>query len=118
MHTPVLPAAVHGEGKFFQARKSFCAEVLPSLHRIHDVGEGCELRALAAEQRFSFEERNDPCQEVVPPAYDVHQRGVACAAMVLPDCSTPKPLADEVEDLRPLRVLADVELRHELPTQP
>ena len=36
--------------------------------------------------------------------------------MVLTDPSAAKPSLKEVEDLSSLRVLADVELRHELPT--
>ena len=38
--------------------------------------------------------------------------------MVLADVSTAEVSTDEVKDLAPLGILADVKLRHELPTDP
>ena len=38
------------------------------------------------------------------------------APVVLPDGPTADPCSDQVKDLRPTHVLADSELRHELPT--
>ena len=118
MHFPVLAATVHGEGQLLQVSEPSISQMLTDVHRSNYLSEDGELLLLAAHQRFSFEERDDLCQEVVPPAHNEHQRGVACAAMVLPDVSTVQTPADEVQDLSPLCVLADVELRYELPTQP
>jgi hypothetical protein len=65
-----------------------------------------------------IEEGEDPVHEVAPVAHHQDQRGVARTAMVLPDVSTAEPVAKEIEDLASLRVLADMELRHELETSP
>jgi hypothetical protein len=92
--------------------------VLPGSHRPNDVGESVEVPLLAAQKGIRLEERDYLTQEIGSIANDEHESRVLRSAMVLLDPSAAQPVLDEVEDLTPLRVLADMELRHELPTNP
>jgi hypothetical protein len=92
--------------------------VLPNSHRPHDTSEGTEVLLLATQKGIRFEEGDHIPQEIITTADDEHESRVRRAAMVLLDPSTAEAVLNEVEDLTPLRVLADMELRHELPTDP
>ena len=71
---------------------------------------------LRREQRVAFEEGNDPLEKLLPVAHNQHKRSIASA--VRPDAAAPEPFADQFEDLRPVAVLADMELRYELKPRP
>jgi len=63
-----------------------------------------------------LEEWDDPRQEVFPSTNHEHQRSVRTRSMVLTNLSAAKATGDEVKDLAPFEVLADPELRYQLPT--
>jgi hypothetical protein len=117
MHSAVPAASIHGERGGSECIEAFGVEVLPSSHRPDDAGECREVLTLRAQKGLSFEERNDPRQQVVPLADDQHQRGVVASPKVLANPSAAEALLDEVEDLTPFCVLADVELWNQLPSQ-
>ena len=119
LHTmdPAIPAAsVHGDCTLPKTSESLCAQVLASLHRSHDGGEGLELLLFRAQKGVRLEEWDDPGQKVGSLANHVHQRRVGGAGMVLPDTAAAEASRDQVQDLAALRVLTDVELRDELPS--
>ena len=78
--------------------------------------EGEEVLLLAGQERLRLEERKNSRQEIYPVANHQDERSVTRAAMVLPYPPAAQPGRDKVEDLSPLRVLADVELRYKLPS--
>jgi hypothetical protein len=88
------------------------------LQRPYDAGEGLELLLLGAEKWLRLEERDHLGEEVIPVPHDEHQTGVTVAAMVLSYPSAAESQLDQVEDLTPLGVLADVKFRYESPTDP
>ena len=59
-----------------------------------------------------FEEGNDALQKRLALANDEYQCSVTLAIRL--DVATAEPVADHPENLRPVAVLADMELRHEL----
>jgi hypothetical protein len=116
MNSAVPSASVHGDSDLPQLHESFLEQVLALRHRSHDQRERFEVLLLAAEEGLRFEERNDLRQKIVPVANHEHQRGVARSAVVLAYPSAAEPPSDQVEDLTSFRILADVELGHELPS--
>src|SRR5438128_1024683 len=90
--------------------------MLASRHRVNDGAKREVLGLLCTQEGLAVEEGDDSLHEVVPVTHHQHQGGVARTAVVLPDATAAEPLLEEIQDLPPLRVLADVELRHELPT--
>ena len=89
---PAIPAAsVHGDGALPEARKALCAQVLASLHRSHDEGEGLELPLFCAQKGVRLEERDDPGQKVGSFSNHVHQRRVQGPGMIRPDPSAAEP---------------------------
>src|SRR5207253_11403052 len=64
------------------------------------------------EKRDAFKEWNDALEECLPLANYEHQRPVALAIRL--DVATAEPVADQLEHLCPVAVLADMELRNEL----
>ena len=118
VHSPVATASVHGERSVHQCGETLVGEVLSSVHRPDDAGEGEEVSLHRAQEGLRLEEWDDPRQQVFPPTNDVHQCGVGARSVIRSDPSAAQPLADEVEDLTPFGVLADMELRNQLPTGP
>ena len=116
MHPSVLAPTVHGESPCLECLEPLRLEMSTGRHRQHDEAEGLELELLCAQEGLTFEEREDSVHEIAPVAHHQHKGGVARTAMVLPDVSAAKPALEEIEDLSPFRVLAAVELRHELET--
>ena len=98
--------------------KAFLGEVPPLRHRPHNVGERKEVSLLRAQERLRLEEGNDLRQQVFPVACDQHHCRVDARSMVLTNATAAQPSQHEVDDLSPLGVLADVELRCRLPTEP
>ena len=115
MHTAIPAASVHGKRPLPKAPKPFCAQVLTSLHRSNDEGEGLELLLFRAQKVVRLEERDDLGQKVGSSPNHVYQRRVGGAGVIAPDPAAAESRCDQVEDLATLRVLADVELRDELP---
>src|SRR2546421_7667892 len=118
LHTmdPALAAAsFHGDCALPKTSESLCPQVLPSLHRMHDGGEGLELLLFRAQKGVRLEEWDDPGQKVGSFPNHVDQRRVGGTGMVLPDPAAAEAARDQVQDLAALRVLTDVELRDELP---
>jgi hypothetical protein len=115
MDSAIPPASVHGDGALPKTSESLCAQVLPSLHRMHDGGEGLKLLLFRAQKGVRLEEWDDPGQKVGSFPNHVHQRRVGRPGMVLPDVAAAETARDQVQDLAALRVLTDVELRDELP---
>jgi hypothetical protein len=118
VYSPVPSSSIHLESTVTKCPEPFFTEVKTLRHRSHDVGKGKEVTTFAAEQRLRFEEWDHPAQQVDPATDDVYQRPVHRSAMVLADSPTPEPMGDEVENLTPLGILADMELRYELPPDP
>ena len=114
-----VPAApIHGERFVHQCCETLVGEVHSSVHRSDDAGEDEEVSLLRAQEGLRLEEWDDPRQQVFPPTNDVHQRGVRARSVIRSDPPAAQPAADEVEDLTPFGVLADMELRDQLPTGP
>ena len=116
MHSTIPTLPIHGEGQIAEHFEALHTEVLPHCHRSHDTSEDEKVFVLGAQKRLRFEEGDDPFEQVITTADDEHQAGVLRAAVVLTDPSAAEPPGDQVEDLTTLRRLADMELRHELPT--
>src|SRR4029453_7440397 len=94
-------------------------EMLPVLHRRHDHGEGLELEALLAEDGVGSKERDDLRQKIIAVPYHVDERPVSTASSpVGPDPAAAESGPQELEDRSSLWILADVELRYELPAEP
>jgi hypothetical protein len=90
--------------------------MLAAGHRDDDGPEREVVTLLGAQERLSIEEWDHPMHEIVTSSDDVDECAVGRPAMVLSDVAAAEPSAQEIEDLRALAVLADVELRDELPT--
>ena len=116
MHSPVAAPTVHGERSRLQCFEPLAVEVLTRCHRNNDGSEGQILGLLRTQEGLTIEKRDDSCHKIVPVAHHQHKRGVARTAVVLANASAAEPALEEIKDLSPLRILADVELRHELPT--
>ena len=94
-------------------------EMLPVLHRRHDHGEGLELEALLAEDGVGSKERDDLRQKIIAVPYHVDERPVSTTgSRVGPDPAAAESGPQELEDRSSLGILADVELRYELPAEP
>ena len=97
----------------------FRREMLPILHRRHDHGEGLELEVLLAEDGVGSKERDDLCQKIIAVPYHIDERSVSTTGSgVGPDPAAAESGSQELEYRSSLRVLADVELRYELPAEP
>ena len=81
-------------------------------HPSHDVGELAKVRLLRRKDRDAFEERNDALEKRLTLTNYEHQRPVTLAIGL--DVATAEPVADHLEYLSPVTVLADMELRNEL----
>lgn len=114
MHPSVPAPTVHGECPRLECLEPLRIEMSAVRHRQHDEAKRLELDLLRAQEGLAIKEGDDPLHEVYPLAHHQYQSGVARTAMVLPDPSTAKPALEEIEDLSPFRILADVELGHEL----
>ena len=117
VHSSIPTASVHGERSSNEDIELLRVEMLALRHRLGDLGEDDEVSLLRAQEGLCVEEWDDLRQQVVPLAYDEHQRGVGARAMVLGDATAAQTPLDEVEDLTPFCVLADVELGNELPPE-
>jgi hypothetical protein len=118
MQPTIPPASIHLEGTVPECSESFFIEMKSLRHRSHDVNEGKEVAPLAAQQRLRFEEGDHSVQEILPSTDNVDQCPVRRSAMILADAATPESPHDEIQDLAAFGVLADMELRDELPTGP
>jgi hypothetical protein len=118
MHPTIAASSIHRESRPPERSEPLRAQVLPLSHRPHDSSEDMEVLLLAAQEGIRVEEGNHLPQEIGSIAHDEHESRVPRSAMVLLDPSTAQAKLDEVEDLTSLRILAYVELRHELPTGP
>src|SRR4051812_40198125 len=116
MHSSVSTPTVHGECQRLERFEPLRLEMRSVHHRQNDGAKREVLELFRAQERLTVEEGNDSSHEVLPVAHHQHQRGVARTAMVLPDVSAAQSGLEEIEDLSPFRILADVELRYELPT--
>src|SRR5205823_14299096 len=67
---------------------------------------------LRREHGILFEEWNNAFEQVFAVTYHEYERPIALA--VRPDATAAEPRTDELENLGPVTVLADMELRHEL----
>jgi hypothetical protein len=118
MRPAITPASIHGDGQSPERLKTLRAQVLTSIHRSNNSGEDEEVLLLTAQKRLRLEEGNHLCQEIAPFPDHEHQSGVLRSAMVLAYPSAAEPSQYQVQDLTPLRILADMELRNELPLGP
>src|SRR5262249_31421954 len=112
LHLSVAPAAVHVEGKPEEPAKTGFGAVVSKLELSDDRSERLDVLLLCREQGVTFEEWYDAVEKVAAPAHHEHQRSIA--STVRSDASTAEPLPDQLENLRPVAVLADMELRNEL----
>ena len=115
MHSAIPAASVHGDGLLPKAPKAFLAQVLTSVHRSHDGRKGLELLLLRTQKAVRLEEWDDPGQKVGSFPNHVHKCRVQGPGVIAPDPATAEPQSDQVQDLTTLLVLADAELRDELP---
>ena len=81
-------------------------------HGSHDRGERLDVSLFRGEQRVSFEEGNHAPEECAAISHDVHECTIRLAVRL--DVATAESRPDQLENLGPVTVLADVELRYEL----
>ena len=82
----------------------------------NDLGELHGVRLLRREQWVVFEERDDAIEQVHALAHDEDERAITSA--VRSDGATTESNLDQPQHLSPVAVLADMELRHELKSDP
>lgn len=108
-----MPAApIHRERELEELVKASIFPVVTESHASHDVGELLKVHPLRGEQGASLEEGEDAFEEVRAITNHEDQRPIALAVRL--DVATPKPRADQLENLSPIAVLADMELWNEL----
>ena len=81
-------------------------------HPSDDVSELAKVRLLRRKDRDAFEERNDALEKRLTLTNYEHQRLIMLAIRL--DVATAEPVANQLENLSPVTVLADMELRNEL----
>jgi hypothetical protein len=118
MDSSIPPTAVHTESFLTKHRQPVAIEMVSTCHRTHNPRKHQEVLLFATEQWLELEERNYLGQEVLSVPDHIDQCRISCSTMVLLDPSTPEPTMDQVEDLSPVGILTDMELRDELPATP
>jgi hypothetical protein len=111
-HFSVAPAAVHADGELQKPAETGISAVTTEFKLSDDCGERVDVRLLCREQGVTFEEWDDTVEEVAAPTHHEDQRSIA--STVRSDGSAAKPLPDQLENLCPVAVLADMKLRYEL----
>src|SRR5437762_474545 len=109
---PKSTAAVHRQRDLEELTETGERQVLTESHLSDDVGELAKVRLFRREQRDAFKEWNDAIQKRLALANYEHQRSVALAIRL--DVATAEPVANQLEHLSPVAVLADMKLRNEL----
>ena len=89
--------------------------MLTACHRSHDRRKLLKVLLLRGQKRRSFEERDNALQQVHTPSNDVHQSTVL-PSVGLDVTASPESLANQLEHLSPVAVLADMELWNQLKT--
>ncbi len=111
-----MPAApVHRERELEELVEASSGAMVTESHSSHNQGEPFDVRLLARQQDISLEERNYPLEQIRAVADDQHNCSVTLAVRL--DVTASKPLPDQLEHLRPVSILADMELRNELKTE-
>ncbi len=111
-HFPVAPVSVHGERRLQEPVEAGVGAMV-ALSKLPD--DGCELlevRVLRREHGVTFEERNHAFEQIA--AVTNHEDKCPITLAVRSDATATEPRPDELEDLRPVTVLADMKLRNEL----
>ena len=111
-HFPVAPASIHGERRLQEPVEAGVRAVVASSKLTDDRGELLEVRVLRREHGVTLEERNDAFEQVAAVTNHEDERPITSA--IRPDATATEPRTDELEDLCPVTVLADMELRNEL----
>jgi hypothetical protein len=111
-HLPETAASVHGGCGFEKPPKAGGIAVVAESERSNDAGELLEVRLLAREHGVAFEERYDAIEQVFALAHDEHERSIAPTVGL--DVSAVETPLDQSENLVPVAVLADMELRNQL----
>ena len=111
-HFPVASASVHGERHLQEPVEADVGAMVALSKLPNNRSELLEVRVLRREHGVTFEERNHAFEQVV--AVTHHENECPITLAVRPDAAATEPCTDELEDLRPVTVLADMELRHEL----
>src|SRR5436190_15747027 len=109
---PKSTAAVHRQRDLEELTETGERQVLTESHLSDVVGELAKVRLFRREQRDAFKEWNDAIQKRLALANYEHQRSVALAIRL--DVATAEPVANQLEHLSPVAVLADMKLRNEL----
>ena len=115
-HPPVAAASVHRDGDLEQPAEAGVGAMVAESELSHDVSELLEVRLLRREHWVSLEEGDHPPEQVVAIPNDEHERTIVSA--VRSDRTAAEPVADQLEHLSPVAVLADMELRNELIPDP
>ena len=118
MNSAVSAASVHGDCYLTEFFEAALDQVTSLLHSSDDISELQEVHVLTADQGLTFEEWDYLVDEVVPVTNHEHETSISSSSVILTDPSAVHPMRYEVEDLPALRVLADMELGYELPSQP
>ena len=111
-HLPESPGSVHGNREIQQPAKTDIRSMLSERERSHDRRELLEVRLLRREHRVSFEERDHALEQVAAVTHDQHEGTIAAA--VRPDAAATQSRLNQMENLSPVAILADVELRNQL----
>jgi hypothetical protein len=114
----IAPVSVHGQRRLDERFEALHLEMTPFVHRTNYAGECNEVALLRAQEWLRLEERDDPRQQVFPISNNEHQRGVRARSMILTNATAAEPVSDEVQDLPPLGILADVKFGNQLPPEP
>jgi hypothetical protein len=111
-HMPEAAATVHRQRNLQQLAEAGDGAVMTLSHSSDDAGELLEVRMLRRQERDALEERNDGFEECTSFSDDEHNRSIPLAVRF--DVAATQPLTDQLENLSPIAILADVELRDEL----
>src|SRR6266436_3844475 len=111
-HLPVTTASVHGERQVQEPVEAGLGAMVAESKLPNDRRELLEVRVFRREDWVLFEEWNDAFEQVF--AVSHHENECPITLAVRPDAAATEPRTDELENLGPVTVLADMELRYEL----
>ena len=115
-HFPVTTASVHGDGDVEEPPKAGGRAMVAEGLITHDFRELLEVRLLRGEHGVSFKEGQDAFEQVVALSHNQDERSIAFAIRL--DVTASEPHADQFKHLDPVAVLADMERRYKLKSDP
>ena len=111
-HLSVATATVHGCSRCEKPAKASFGAMVSERQLPDDLSKRLDVCLLRREQRVRFEEWDDAFEKVVPFTDDIYDCAILQA--IRPDSAATESIPDQLENLSPVTVLADMELRNKL----